>query len=880
VQIFILGTRLGTLTNSAGQFILVNVPVGEADVRAQLIGHGTAGRVVNVISGEVAVINLELQVSAIALDEIVVSGAGIATEKRKLGNTIATIGAASIEDKAINSFSEILQGREPGVVGLPSGGLTGEGTRIRIRGTNTLSQSNEPIVYLNGVRIDNGGGRGPFIGTGGGGQPSRLDDIDPSSIERIEILKGAAAATLYGTEASSGVIQIFTKRGSEGAPRWEMQVEQGMIDYPDVFPANAGFVSSASEAQRVSDFFGIQVQPFQVFERDFISPLFETGYTSAYSGSVNGGGGGVTYFASGRYQFEDGPIGGQDIGALAGDVAKKAQGNVSITLAPADGLQLRINSMYTQSDNSTINNNNNIYAPFTLAMFGQPQRADCTTNRGSSEPTGDGRCTGVGAPLGEVVFATVRETLQRTTDQQAQHFNGSVSASYRPVDEIGLDMTFGIDMVNQQDVQFAPFGYDVDLLTTNNIAGSRLQSDRNFRQLSLDGRLSWETDLRERISSQFVVGSQGFIERVEFGGSFGRDFPGPGFGVTQAGSYQEARETFSSIVNAGFFAQEQLGFNDWIFGTVGGRYDYNSAFGESAGGALYPKASISVIPSSRADWNANLLSTLRVRAAIGQSGLQPGAFDQLTTFGAVRSEFGAGVEPSNLGNPNLKPEVSTEWEFGAETGFLRDRVAIEATYWNRATSDALISRQFPVSGGFLRRQLDNIGELEASGVELGIRGSAVDNDAVTINLFANTAYLQENIASLGGAPPLKVGGSYPRYRNWIREGYAPVPSSARSCSIPSIRSISTVIVSRRAATSCSPTSRVPSLASEPPDRSGCWFRAGIRARAAAAAITSAIISASRRPILPALSAETSTSFATSLSPRCSNTRRATSRFTT
>jgi TonB-linked SusC/RagA family outer membrane protein len=771
VQIYVLGTRLGTLTNQSGQFLLVNVPVGQADVRAQMIGYGTTGQTVTVQEGQAATVTFRLGQSAIQLDEVVVTGAGVATEKRKLGNTVGTIGAAALENKPIQTFSEALAGREPGVVALPGGGLTGEGASIRIRGTNSLSQSNEPIVYLNGVRIDRGGGRG-FIGTGGGGLPSRLDDIDPNSIERIEILKGAAAATLYGSEASGGVIQIFTKKGAVGEPRWELQVEQGVLSYPNVFPNNAGFVSTEAEAQRLSQFFGIQLQPFQVFERDFVSPLLETGYTSTYSGSVSGGGEALTYFASGRYQFEDGPIGAKDI-AAAGDEVRKAQGTLSMNVFPAEGLQLRLNSIYTKSNNNTISNNNNIYAPFTLAVFGQPQRASCTTPRGGSEPTGNGGCTGEGRVRGEAAFATVRETLQRQITQEADNFAGSVGVNYQVGENVALDGTFGVNFVNQQDVLFLPFGYDLDRFTSNNIQGQKNVSDRNFRQISLDSKVNWDGRLGELLSSQFVLGAQGFIERSEFTGAEGRDFPGPGFGVAEAGSTQEIRDVFSSVVNAGFFAQEQIGYRDFIFTTVGARYDYNSAFGESAGGALYPKLSVSVIPSSLDGWNKGLASTLRLRAAIGQAGLQPGAFDKLTTFSAIRSEFGAGIRPFNLGNQDLKPEVSTEWEVGAEVGFFQDRLAIEGTYWNRTVDDALISRQFPVSGGFLRTQLDNIGQLEGQGLELGIKGTAVQQRNFNVNLYANASYLYENVASLGGAPPLKVGGSYTRYRNWLREGYAP-----------------------------------------------------------------------------------------------------------
>ena len=210
----------------------MNVPAGEHVVRAEYLGYRRVDQTVQVEAGQAVQVTFDLQETALQLDEIVVTGAGQQTERRKLGNTVAAISVTELEDAPTLSFSEILQGREPGVIAMPEGGVTGEGARIRIRGSASLSQSNEPIVYVDGVRVDRGGGySSPYIDTGGGGQPSRLDDIQIESIERVEILKGAAAATLYGTEASNGVIQIFTKKGRSGAPRWTLSSELGASNY-------------------------------------------------------------------------------------------------------------------------------------------------------------------------------------------------------------------------------------------------------------------------------------------------------------------------------------------------------------------------------------------------------------------------------------------------------------------------------------------------------------------------------------------------------------------------------------------------------------------------------------------------------------------------
>src|SRR2546426_11182401 len=245
-QLYVAGTDLGTLSNADGQYQFT-VRAGTVELRSRRVGYATATQQVTITPGEVTEANFSLKQAAIGLDVVVVTGTGAETEKRKLGNTVATI--LSPRDAPVTNFSEQLSAREPGVSVLPSGGLTGEGARIRIRGAASLSQPNEPIVYVDGVRVDRSGGFGDFIGTGGGGYPSRLDDINPEAIEHIEILKGAAAATLYGTEASSGVIQIFTKAGSRGAPRFDIVSEAGAISQPDSrYEPNFGFARTAAEA--------------------------------------------------------------------------------------------------------------------------------------------------------------------------------------------------------------------------------------------------------------------------------------------------------------------------------------------------------------------------------------------------------------------------------------------------------------------------------------------------------------------------------------------------------------------------------------------------------------------------------------------------------
>lgn len=762
ISVIVAGSTRGAMTSQEGRFRIFGVPVGTITLQIRGLGYRSVTRTVPVAAGDSARVNVALTATAIQLDQVVVTGTGASTEKRKLGNTVATIDAKALETAPVKSVSEVLQGREPGVVALPGGGLVGEGAKIRVRGGSSLSQSNEPIVYVDGVRVDNGGGFGRGVGQNGG-SPSRLDDINPEAIERVEILKGAAAATLYGTEAANGVIQIFTKRGSAGPPKYDLHVERALSRYPHAYEPHAGFARRQSQADSLAAYWGLgSLKTFQPFSVDLVPQIFETGQYTSASLSVSGGATQVNYYLSGRYDTEDGPFGGgqwapvQDPSkGVAQDVAQRKQANGSLTIFPAEKMLVRVNSMYSEVHDETPDNNNNIYGTISILLNSKPELAN------ANNPTGAG------------AFTTVREALQRRTTGDVRRFGGSVNANYRAFPSVSLDGTVGIDVISQMAVRMLPFGWNVDNFANADVKGLRTSSTGNTRVLSFEGKSTWDKQFLPDLSSVLTLGGQMFSSRVNSNYGTGSEFPVPGVEVAGAGAIQTTFEEYLAQVSAGAFGQEQIGWKNFAFFTVGARYDKHSAFGQSAGGAFYPKASLSIVPSDMPGWKSDLISTLRLRAAIGRSGLQPGAFDKYTTFVARGSQNGAAIETRNLGNPNLRPEVSTEWEGGFEVGAFGDRVALDVTYWNRTVNDALVPRQFPPSGGFVNTQLDNIGQMKAHGIEAGLKGSVFSTPRVGLNAFVNAAYLHQIVSDMGGAPAIKISGNYARYVNWIKEGYAP-----------------------------------------------------------------------------------------------------------
>lgn len=763
VSVRVQGETIGAATDASGEYVIEAAPAGEHVLEATFVGYTPQQETVVVQSNETVTVNFELAPDQLGLDEVVVTGTGGEVEKGKLGNTISTISSEDLENNPITNVSELIQGREPGVQGIPGSGMTGQGSQIRIRGSASLSQGNEPVVYVDGIRANNGGGFSGFVGSGGAGTPSRLDDLNPDAIERVEILKGAAAATLFGSEASNGVIQVFTKRGEAGQDaQFNFSVEQSVMDpitrrIPDQF----GFASNQETADQMSQFFG-DVQPFELVSQTAIKDLMETGYSQAYSGSVEGGTESITYYAAGRFTTEDGVIGIPDgITGLASDEVTRGQGNLNIGLFPTESSRIRVTAQYSQSNFSTFSNSNSIFGTLAAASGSNPTRVTEQKEYGT-------------------LFVSVEESVQQQFTQEVQRFSGNVNGNYRPIEPLTLDATFGVDFTSAFNEETRPFGWNVDNQTSFNTEGQRIISEDRNLEFTLDTKATLDNEFdvgfTESLTSNLTVGAQGFFSEQTVTSVNKVNFPGPGFNVTSAAaSTLDQLERFTEVRQVGVFAQEQIGINDHLFLTGGVRLDANSAFGDDFSTVTYPKASLSYIPSDAEYWPSSVgpLSSLRLRASVGQSGLQPGAFDALTTFDAFSSPDGAGVAPDNLGNNNLKPEIATEYEVGTELGFLGDRYTLEATYWDRTVSDALVQRQFAPTGGFIGSQLVNVAETKGRGVEIAVSATPLNTQDLSLEFFGDASYLWEEVSDLGGAPPIKAGGTYPRVRNFVQEGFAP-----------------------------------------------------------------------------------------------------------
>lgn len=722
-QVSVVGTQRGVVTDQRGRYLIPGIPAGAYTVQVLYIGYRPETKQLTLSADETAQLSFELSVNVLAMEELVVTGTGVVTERKRLGQTIATVGAQQLEEVVAGNVTEVLQGRIPGLIAHTATGETGSASPIRLRGTVSLSQRNEPIIYIDGVRVDNTSTTVASITT------SPLNDINPSDIERIEVIKGAAAATLFGTEASAGVIQIFTKRGvSGGAPRYMVEIEQGFTSLPlGRIPGNYGYDRNRTR---------------RVLSNTPASSFVRTGSALNLAASVQGGAGTTQYIFSGRYRDESGTL------------PKNGLGNWSTRLGLdhsfSEKLQARfdVNLIHSKID-----------APYpNWGLLGEAVLADPTK---ISEQR----------PFGEL-FYTINGALAYNSYLTSNARTLSGRLSYRWTPTMSSELTVGYNYVDQERL----LGIDKGASPFNDKTGRRDLFDSYRSALTIDGKTSWQTDLSPTVNSTFVVGGQSFWESRRSKTVGVRDFAAPGLETLSGGAtVYSIGETQEEVINAGIFAQEQLGLWNRLFLTAGARMDGNSAFGEDFGFQFYPKAGASWVISDHAFWKLADLGwdQFRLRAALGTAGLQPGAFDaQRTWRPATMVSNQPVVRPLNQGNPQLKPERSIERELAAELGFFDGRLGLEVVYFNQKTSDALLAKPSAPSLGFLNSQLTNIGELTSQGVEISANWAVIRRSSFDWIINATLATLDQVVTDMGGVPTFRISGTQRRF-NSVAVGYQP-----------------------------------------------------------------------------------------------------------
>jgi TonB-linked SusC/RagA family outer membrane protein len=710
VQVFIAGIDVGVLSQGSGQYLLLNVPVGTHTVTAQLLGYREVTATVTVAAGQTVVENLVMNEQALQLDEIVVTGTASGARVREIGNSVAVLDASIADAQPIVNVTDLLRGRVAGVVIQQGSGMAGAGSAIKIRGSSTMREvSQGPLIYIDGVRVNN-------IMTSGTRDVSRMDDLDPGMIESMEIIKGPAAATLYGTEAANGVINIITKRGAAGTTSWNFTTRQGTAWFNDPAghtPTNWG-VNSATG----------QIESLNVLENQAESDLmFRNARNQYYGMDVSGGSATFQYFVAGSASLDE--------GATFNSWARKYNGRVNISAQPADNVTLTanmgigLNRMRMAGD-----------YPYEDAVRSAPNRLNLTPDRRGYDRR------------------PPEAWLEKEQDyMEAARMTGGFSVVHTPTAWFSQKLTFGVDITDQNvtrlDALLSP--QNAPFWSSRDAKGAKYVRRDGVIYSTFDYGASADRAISESIQSTTSFGFQVYTKSIEAVNASGSEFPAIGLSTISAtGTNKSGGESITENNTVGVYLQQQFGWRDKLFIVGAVRADDNSSFGEEFDLVYYPKVSGSWVVSEESFWGDNFINSFRVRGAYGESGQQPDAFDALRSYTTRGSPTGGGtVTPDSPGNSALGPERGVEIEVGFDASLFNDRVSIDFSYYNQRTKDAIVARDVAPSFGFNDKQFVNIGEIQNKGIELGLNARVIETGALDWDLGVNLSTNHNEVLELG-----------------------------------------------------------------------------------------------------------------------------------
>jgi len=741
-RVIIAGTVLQSTSNVLGTYRITGISAGNVSVQVRRIGYKTLTAAVTLAEGQEFTGNYALNASVVQLEEIVVTGTAGDQRARSQAAQVAVLDVAGLRQvQPTPTVASDLQSRIPGVSVTAASGSSGASTQIRVRGASSISLSNEPLLYVDGVRVTAQGAPQFFTG---GQSYDRLNDINPDDIESIEIVKGPAAATMYGADASAGVIQIITKRGRPGSGKFSQTVT---VDYNSINRnftprTNYGRCNAAQVADTLRVLCSGQTAGTLVSDNPLLREgAFRTGQTLGLIWNGRGGGQNYGYYTSLNRETED--------GVLPNNGFDRTGGRLNFNWVPTAKLTLDAGVGITVSRTDLPDNDNNIFGWLGNAQLGSPLTV--TKN----------------ATLQNGWFGTQRDVaaMKLINNQRYSHRSiASFTANFAPRANFTHRLTAGLDWVREEDRRFLPKNSRGSYaINTGQISEDR----RGVERHTLDYLGNFQHDFSSKVASNLSFGFQLVETRNEQVFAIGEGLAVNSNNTVSGAATTSGGQDWTMQRSVGFIGQWQVALNNRLTGQVGMRYDNASSFGANTHWVALPKLGLSWVASDEPFWHFGAVNTLRLRGAWGQTGRIPQAGASLTTLlslpylDAGATSGSPGAVPLNPGNANLRFERGSEFEAGFDAGFLKDLLGVEVTYFNKTTKDLLLQRPLPPSSGYTGGgpgpladpiggfPFINVGKLVNSGLEISAHAVPVNRANVSwdVRLGANT--LHNEVTDMG-----------------------------------------------------------------------------------------------------------------------------------
>ena len=796
--VLVQGTTTGVTTDFDGNFS-INVAEGQT-LEFSFVGYETAAIAV----GAGNVINVSLSLGN-QLEEVIVTSLGITREKRALGYAVSEVDESQIEGRASGDVARVLSGKASGVQVTNQGGISGSGTSVIIRGLSTFSSSNQPLFVVDGVPFQSDTNASGSFASGNTGS-SRFLDLDPNNIESVNVLKGLAAATLYGSEGRNGVILITTKSGS---------TRSGTQAAKNEITVNSSYF--VNEIAMIPDY---QNQYGNGFNQNFgwyysnWGPSFDKegpagwGRQPQINGEVSGQPGFLKHpynsNLNARFLARDLlPLLGLSMDSLwewkpynsAQDLFQPGQiinTNINFRGRSDDG-KVSYNVNYGNLDDEGFTPGNTLRRN-SISFGGRAQLSNKFTVNGTinytntnfkTPPVAAGGSGGAAtSSIYGYIFFTPRSvgiaelpyehpitgasiyyrssngiqhplwTVNNTGDgQNVQRVFGSASVQYDINDNLNLNYKYGYDVYSEDNFSYQnKGGVDGSVEDRSGFYEKWNNTATIFNhQISLNG----DYELDDDWGVTFNVGAQAVGNVYDRNGvrSTGQNV----FKVLRHFNFnsQEEIEYFSKRNVLGVYGQAEFDYQNYLYLTLASRTDWVSNLSEENRSITYPSASISFVPTSIFDFGELPIDFLKVRASYGTSATFPGGYPIASVLNLDTKDFKVGgtnvitnSTGSQLGNQGLKPELLTEIEFGIEANLFDNRLTAEVSYYDRKTNDLIISRPLDPSTGYTNTRT-NIGEIQSEGWEVDLGVDIIRGDKFNWNTNLNYTANQSVVADLG-----------------------------------------------------------------------------------------------------------------------------------
>jgi TonB-linked SusC/RagA family outer membrane protein len=715
--VVIEGTTIGAAADISGSYAFTaDLEPGAYLLNISAVGYSATSISLTLADNQNITIDATLEIDILGLQEVVITGTGGLTEKKQLGNSISKVEGVDIAASGAVDLTGSLVGKISGIQVMQNSGDPAGGVSVRLRSASTVNGTSDPLYIIDGVIVNNNSN--DLLGVQSV-QQNRLSDINPKDIERIEIIKGAAAAAIYGSRASNGVVQIFTKKGVSGKPRISYSSSVNFNSLRKKRPFN--------EAQLKWAIVGEETEAATRF--DYQEMVFENSTGTDNYVSVTGGVDNTKYFTSLSYMYNEGIMVNTDYSRVAGRIR----------------IDQRLNDWANFSMGSYISRSHSNDKPNGGYNYGVLQAILFTNNLVDPYPDEEGRYPQM------AFFPNIFEVLDKFDFQQQN--NRSISdfqINIAPLKGLTAKYILGYDNSQSTGTTFIPFGTNTEELDSGRASTRTV----NTLLLNSDLNIVYDTKIGSFLKSTTALGATWQIDRTDQTGISG---DGLALGVigTNGAITIESNQYKTEWSIWGAYIQQTFGILDRIFLTGAARIDGSSVFGVNERNQFYPKASVSYVLSEEQFWKdyvARFVNNFKIRTAWGQAGnlTAIGPFDRLTNYFPVSMNGQTGlISPSQLGNTELKPERQTEKEFGIDMSLLNNRLGLEFTYYNQDIQDLLLNRTLAPSTGATSR-IENIGRMTNVGYEILLTATAIQTKDFRWELTTTYSTNQNEVYGIEG----------------------------------------------------------------------------------------------------------------------------------